>query len=420
MGNLSLLSATSRVEAPVIYVTIGDYVFGMFNKSVKSIIDSTGITKRVITTYPNFMKSVTVEKVNGVLNTYTIQMIYAIRNGDDPNLLEKVFSSVSNTRKIKITYGDATSSAFLYKDEEAMISDVRSTFNIQNSTITYTLTCVSDALTLNAGSQSYGKRHMKPSDLIKELLLNSSNGLQDVFFGMRDYDLVLSRGLIASDDKAVDIEAKQHISTLDYLKYLVTCMVSSDSDASSVINNERYVLVVSDEVSSEFQGPYFKVVKVSAKSIPNEDIYDLEIGTSSKDKVVSFSLDDNQTYSILYNYSEQLKLPNYIYRIDNNGNMTYEYSPALSNSSSLLKTTESDKTWWTTVTQFPMTCTVTLKGLLRAATLMSYVNLNVYFYGKRHISSGLYIITRQVDMISEDGCKTVLSLTRMKGSAYDN
>ena len=81
-----------------------------------------------------------------------------------------------------------------------------------------------------------------------------------------------------------------------------------------------------------------------------------------------------------------------------------------------MKTTQADKTWWTTVTQYPINATVTIKGLLRPATLMSYVNLGVYFYGKKHTASGIYIITKQQDTINESGCQTTLSLTRVGGS----
>ena len=47
---------------------------------------------------------------------------------------------------------------------------------------------------------------------------------------------------------------------------------------------------------------------------------------------------------------------------------------------------------------------------------MSYLRVNVYFYGKRHNTSGLYIITKQVDSISENGYTTTLSLTRIGGA----
>jgi hypothetical protein len=47
--------------------------------------------------------------------------------------------------------------------------------------------------------------------------------------------------------------------------------------------------------------------------------------------------------------------------------------------------------------------------------LMTYIKVNVYFYGQKHISSGTYIITKQVDDISASGFRTTLSLTRIKG-----
>lgn len=55
---------------------------------------------------------------------------------------------------------------------------------------------------------------------------------------------------------------------------------------------------------------------------------------------------------------------------------------------------ETDKTWWTQVTQYPIKATLQLKGLLRSAMLMTYVKVNVYFYGQKHISSGTYIVTK--------------------------
>lgn len=39
------------------------------------------------------------------------------------------------------------------------------------------------------------------------------------------------------------------------------------------------------------------------------------------------------------------------------------------------------KSWWTQVTQFPIQATLVIKGLLRPAILMTYVRLNVVFYG---------------------------------------
>ena len=105
----------------------------------------------------------------------------------------------------------------------------------------------------------------------------------------------------------------------------------------------------------------------------------------------------------------------YIYNIDSSGNIYGRYSPNVTTSSVYLKTTETQKNWWTQMTQFPITATLTIKGLLRPAMLMSYVRINALFYGQRHVSSGLYIITKQVDTINAGGYRTTLSLTRIAG-----
>ena len=419
--SLNLLSSTSRVETPILYVTIGKYTFGVYNKNTHTIIDSTGVYREVNTLYPNFMKSITVDKINGAINTYTIQMIYAIRSGDDPNLLDKVFSSISKDRTIKITYGDASLPNYIYKEEEALLTSVRHNIDVQSSTISYTLSCTSKSLTMNAGKYNFGKYHMKPNDKIKEILYNENFGLLQIFYGMRDKDQVITNNLIQSDDKAVDIEAKSNITILDYLKYLVMCMTSDINPDNETLNTDRYALTIVDDISQIYGGPYFKISKIESnyKNISSTDIYDIEVGTHSKDKIISLNFDDDETYSILYNYSNKIKQPSYIYRINNEGLISYDYSPSLSNSSNLLKTTSADKTWWTTVTKYPISCTITIKGLLTPSILMSYVRLNVYFYGKRHMNSGLYIITKQTDNISESGCTTTLKLTRV-GGADDN
>ena len=46
-------------------------------------------------------------------------MVYGITQNDDPNMLEKVFSSVSKSRKITLQYGDWSIPTYIYKEEEA-------------------------------------------------------------------------------------------------------------------------------------------------------------------------------------------------------------------------------------------------------------------------------------------------------------
>ena len=68
------------------------------------------------------------------------------------------------------------------------------------------------------------------------------------------------------------------------------------------------------------------------------------------------------------------------------------------------------------MTSFPIEATITLKGLTRPSILMTYVKLNVWFAGGvKHVSSGTYIITKQVDKIDSSGYTTTLTLLRVGG-----
>ena len=104
MPSSSIVSTQNRVEAPFIIATIGGYTFG--HCSDMSMRNSMNVT------FPNFMDSINIVKVNGAVNTYSLKMIYGITENDDPNLLEKVFSSVSTSRSIKLSYGDCSTPTF--------------------------------------------------------------------------------------------------------------------------------------------------------------------------------------------------------------------------------------------------------------------------------------------------------------------
>ena len=415
--NTKLISSTSRVETPFIIATIGGYTFGSYSRDVKNIIVNNKSYKSVVTQFPNYMQSISVVKINGALNTYTLTMKYTIKEGDDPNLLEKVFSSISNDRSIKLSYGDLSLPTSIYKEEEGIITEIKSNFDMASSSITYILSCISKALTLNAGKFNFPKRVDKPSNVIKEILYNVKYGLLDIFYGMRDKNLVLSKGLIAGDDRTLTIEAKKQTSILDYLKYLVDCMISVSDSNNKIYKTSEYSLTIIDDTSGIFGGPYFKVNKVSSnlKSINSLDIYEVDIGYPGKDMVLNFSIDDNETYSILYNYANKIEQSEYVYRINNDGDIDYIYSPNITTSSNLMKTTQADRSWWSQVTQYPIKATLTLKGLLRPAILMSYVKINTLFFGRKHLSSGYYIITKQTDTVDASGYKTVLNLVRIQG-----
>ena len=60
---------------------------------------------------------------------------YPITQDNDPNFFEKVFSSVSKTRKIIFSYGDLSAPTFLYKNEEAIILDIKNNFDINSAVL---------------------------------------------------------------------------------------------------------------------------------------------------------------------------------------------------------------------------------------------------------------------------------------------
>jgi hypothetical protein len=413
MENIALLGNTSRVETPYIKVIIGDYTFGVYQKTKGRLKDEKGFYEAAKIVYPNYIKSLNITKINGEVNQYTLSIVYPITPEDDPNFFEKVFSSVSNTRKIVFSYGDMALPTFIYKNEEALITEVKTSFNIQNSIISYTVSAVSSAALLKSGCYTFiTPGYVKPSDEIKKLLANKDYGLRDIFYGMNNTSLVASKGLIAGDDKKVKIESKTNISVLDYLAYLVSCMVPASSDASSLQQQDIYILTIVDDTTGEFGGPYFKVTKTTS-DIEQSTAYDIDIGYPTANIVTSFNIDNNENYSIFYEWQKQLNDKNYVYRISADGNETLEYAPIVSSRNSLYKTNVSDKTWWTKITKYPINASITFKGLIRPAILMTYVRLKVYFFGWKHISSGLYIVTKQQDVVDENGYRTTLNLTRI-------
>ena len=71
------------------------------------------------------------------------------------DIFEKVFSSVSKTRKIVFSYGDASLPEFIYKEEEGIITDVQSRFDIKSSTIDYIVSAQSTASLSVSGTYTF-------------------------------------------------------------------------------------------------------------------------------------------------------------------------------------------------------------------------------------------------------------------------
>lgn len=406
---MQLLTAPAYVESPFVILRVGEYTFGTYSQ------ETIGTGYRV--TYPNFMQSITVAKVNGAVNTYTIRMVYGITQFDDPNLLDKVFSSVSKSRKIYISYGDWNAPSFIYKEESAIITKIQTSVDVRSSQISYTISAVSDAMYLNALRTDFPKRVDKPSTVIRELLQNKAYGLVDIFPGMSNIDKVFQKGLIPVNDKRVTIEAKRTTTTFDYLNYLVGCMVPENANTQSGIPNSRYYLTVVDEVNPEFGGAYFKITGVLAGSTTYDlsSVYELDVGYPGNTMVTAFSLNQDDSWALLYDYSQKIDEAQKSYVINNDGTIETLSQPNLATSYELQMVTQANKNWWSNMTNFPIKANVTIKGLLRPTILMSQVLVNVLFYGKKHVSTGLYIITKHEDVIDRGGYRTNLSLTRIGG-----
>ena len=413
MATIRLNSVPTLVESPFIIVTIGKYTLGSYtgNKTTTSL----GMLAQV--NFPNFVNSLNITKVNGTVNTYTIGIVYQIAPGDDPNLIDKIFSSVSATRKLSLSYGDWRNPASIYKEETALITNVTSSLDMSASRITYTVQCVSDALSLASAIYDFPAREAKPSDIIKEMIKDVSYGLLSVFKGMVDFQRVLTNGLIASNDKKVKIEARQNMNIIEYLNFLVGAMTPVDSKSEdTIIQAGNYYLVIHDDITNALGGTYFEVKEVKANTkVSNYDVYEVDVGYPGDNFVTQFSLTNNQQYTILYDYAGKIEQTKYIYSIDNNGQLSTQYAPSIARSKSLYKVTEQNKNWWTKVTQFPIEATLTIKGLTRPSILMSQVRINTVMYGQKHISSGLYIITKHQDKLDSNGYTTTLTLLRIGG-----
>lgn len=417
--NLDLLSSLNRVEVPIVNVKVGNYIFGKYSREPSP--------EGTIIKYPNFVKSVTTKKINGMVNSYTVILVYPITEKDDPNFFEKVFSSISKSREIYLTYGDASAPLFLYKEEKVLVQGIYPDVDVKSSRITYTVKAIGAGFQLNSSKYSFeAKKSVKISDLIIDLLYRDYKELLNVFPGMRNKELVLSRGLIPRDDKEVDIERKINISLLDYLSYLVSCMIPMSSNNTTLTNGFYGIHIVDTSTelykdtlgnSYVFEGAYFKITKVEHLDYNDSlDVYSVDIGYPTKDIVLGFSIQNEDSFSILYEYQESIEESKYVQRIGDNGELEQIFSPSITSSNDHFITRPNDKTWWTNITEFPIRATLTIKGLLKPAILMNYIRVNLYFYGKKFIATGMYIILSQVDEVSEGGFRTTLQLLKVGGA----
>ena len=375
--NRKLLSSQARIQVPWVKVTIGDYTFGIFDEQTKTWgQDQAGFYQPFNIQFPNYIQQLEVKKVNGQVNTYKLDIKYPVTQHDDPNFFEKVFSSVSGTRKIIFTYGDAETPAYVYKNEEAIITKVTQSFQLASSIITYTVNAISSSALQADGNitmvgTNFGNK-VKPSDEIKKLF-KSNKSLQNTFTGMSVADLDT---LIAGDDMFVEVESKRNISAIDYINYLVGCMIPEGS--TSGLSKEIYIMTIHDDSitsANHFlskKGPYFEVKKVSTV-MERDDAYEIDIGINNSTIVRDFQIEQNENYSLYYEYQEKAHPEDYVRRIGADGLWEDVYAPNRMMRQNNYDIKATDQVWWTKATQFHITARIQVQGLLRPATLMQYV-----------------------------------------------
>lgn len=431
LAEIDLLSSPARIQVPWVKVTIGDiFTFGVFDAETRELIKSEKSTyqRALNIQYPNYIQSLRITKINGQVNKYTLGISYPITQFDDPNFFERVFSKTSGGRKIVFSYGDIAQPGFIYKEEEAIITTIQQSFALESSRIDYTIEAVSSASLQTTGRGNYisNGQPVKPSDKIKELFKQDTS-LQKLFTGMNISDL---DKYIAGDDKAVEIQSQQDIGVLDYIAYLVGCMQPLGSSAEA-LPTANYIMTIHDNSSnnSDYQpdkdnttsstGPFFKVTKID-KKVDRGDAYILTVGYNTSTIVTSFAIENNENYALYYQYQNELNPKKYVRRLNKQGQWVDEYAPIVTTNESTKKSQAEDENWWNLITQYPINATITIIGLLRPAILMQYVRLKVIFPGgHKHISSGLYLVTKQEDFIDGNGYRTTLGLTKIAGDDED-
>lgn len=386
----------AMVESPFVEVDFAGTVIGTYKNSVDD--------------FPDHISRLEVEKVNGEINKYAFELTHQIRAGEDPNLIDKIIAKVRYTF-IRIRYGDFNSNV-IYGDERAIITNVSMNRNYATSKISYTILATSAGEFITSHKLNFPARTEKPSTIINELFYKNSqtsNLLLDSFPGMRNASLVSSNNLIPTNDARLNIDAKTNVNTIEYINYLVGCMSSVANDVNDVIRSSSYYVSYENDFMNQLGGAFMKITEVVKGISGANNIFEVTVGFPDNNYVMGFNVDNDIAWSILY---ENMATPDeYIYTINDKGQKVKQYSPNIMSSTSPMN--EIQKNWWTQMINYPISATLTLKGLMKPTMLMSFIRVNVVFYGQHHITSGTYAITGQKDVLSGEGFRTILALTRV-------
>lgn len=388
MTGISLSSYPNLIQAPTIILDFNGHVIGGYG----NLGDK----------FPNYINSMSVSKINGRINNYTINLTYQVRPGEDPNMIDALLGSTGYTRPLKILYGDSYNPGLYYKEEQAVITDVTSKADVSSSSIQYTIQAISSIASASLTNHDFRELTGKPSTIINNLLYNSgqiSTELINAFPLMANKTYVNSNNLIPSNDSEVIVGGMQNVTPLTYLSHVVSCM-SNSSETSS------YFLTYNDGQG----GAYFKITEVNPNATSNA-VYEVDVGYPGDNFVTNFQLCDNIYWPLIYQYNSNI--PKWDYNIDNNGNLIQTRTNSLLTDNKYMETSIINDNWWKSVTEFPISAKLTLKGLTAPIMLMTYIRVNTLFYGQKDLASGLYTVVSQEDSVSGSGCTTTLTLLRV-------
>lgn len=481
--------------------------------------------------YPNHIKSMSVEKVNGEINKYTFNIIHQIRPGEDPNLLDKVFSTVRYDY-ITLRYGDAAART-IYTDEKLIITDIVMDRNYAEKKITYTVYATSACSYITSYKMDFPAVFDKPSNQILKLLYDdpvTSPLLLEAFPGMANRTEVESKGLIPTNDRAIEIEAQTDISPWERIQTLVSLLSMAvrvggdfigvaatttiiaggemiESIAGKIINKTvdkvfdeigavagtvvgaaaggivagaltggigtiigavggaaagwllgdkigsaiKSVLVptvnavdttlgmiiglgtaaignkvadaldwVSNKIETHFliqddDKFYVKAIRRTSSSEARlgnltNTLFEVTVGYPGDECITDFQIHEDSSWAILS--QKGILSDEYVYAINRDGVSIKKYSPNLFSTGDTM--TSIEQAWYEFMLTFPVSATMKIKGLVKPTKLMDYIIVNVNFYGMTHITSGLYVITAEQEILSENGFTTQLTLLRVE------
>lgn len=390
-----LLTYKSLVEAPTIILKLGNEIIGGYGNTGDK--------------YPNYIQSLNVEKISGKINKYTIELLYQVRYGEDPNFIDKLLSVSGFTNKINIIYGDSSMPYSIYRDDEAVIIDVIFNENVSSKQIKYNIVAVSSIISSASFLSTYPAITDKPSNAIKDLLYSNnetSKLLLNSLPGMKNKTLVYSKGLIPDNDSIITTQKMKNVTPFTMLNYYVSGMYNKNT-------NTAYFLTMYDDINNEFGGAYIKIHQINKQDSNSLDgrYFEINVGYPDDNFVMNFKVNSDVYFPLVYKYNKEI--PEWYYDINNSGEITYRQTNSLLLNNDLNRPNVIQANWWNRVTEYPITATLTLKGLSKPVLIGSYIKINTIFYGNNDLACGLYMITGQVDSVSGNGCRTTLSLVRV-------